>query len=66
MPVLVVAGGADTVSGTVEPLVAAIPGAVGLTLPEKNHMNAVGDKTYKAKVVEFFRGNEIEAVIDEQ
>lgn len=57
VPVLVVAGSADTVSGTVEPLVAAIPGAIGLTLPEKNHMNAVGDKTYKARVAEFFRGN---------
>lgn len=54
VPVLVVAGTEDSVSGTVEPLVAAIPGAVGLKLEGKNHMNAVGDKTYKAKVTEFF------------
>jgi pimeloyl-ACP methyl ester carboxylesterase len=54
-PVLVVAGGADSVAGPVEPLVEAIPGARGLTLPQRNHMNAVGDKTYKQAVVEFFR-----------
>jgi pimeloyl-ACP methyl ester carboxylesterase len=54
-PVLVVAGGADSVAGPVEPLVEAISGARGLTLPERNHMNAVGDKTYKQAVVEFFR-----------
>jgi pimeloyl-ACP methyl ester carboxylesterase len=56
VPVLVVAGTEDSVSGTVDPLVAAIPGSVGLRLEGKNHMSAVGDKTYKARVVEFFRG----------
>ena len=57
VPVLVVAGTEDSVSGTVEPLVAAIPGSTGLRLDGKNHMNAVGDKTYKAKVVEFFKSH---------
>ncbi len=52
-PVLVVAGGKDDVAGEVAPLVAAIPGARGVTLPGRNHMNAVGDKGYKAAVVEF-------------
>jgi pimeloyl-ACP methyl ester carboxylesterase len=53
-PVLVVAGADDLVSGRVEPLVAAIPGSEGLVLPERNHMNAVGDKTYKQAVLAFF------------
>jgi pimeloyl-ACP methyl ester carboxylesterase len=55
-PVLVVAGSGDSVAGPVEPLVAAIPRARGLTLPERNHMNAVGDQTYKRGAVEFFKG----------
>lgn len=53
-PVLVVAGGADDTAGPVEPLVAAIPGARGLTLPGRDHMKAVGDRNYKEAVVEFF------------
>lgn len=52
-PVLVVAGGADPIAGAVEPLVAAIPGARGLTLPGKDHMKAVGDPAYKRAVAEF-------------
>jgi pimeloyl-ACP methyl ester carboxylesterase len=51
--VLVVAGGADTIAGAVEPLVAAIPGARGLTLAGKDHMKAVGDPAYKRAVAEF-------------
>lgn len=54
-PVLVVAGELDDVSGKVEPLVELIPGASGLTLPGKNHMSAVGDKTFKREVVWFFK-----------
>ena len=53
VPVLVVAGEKDDVSGPVAPLVAAIPGAQGLTLPGRTHMNAVGDKAYKAAVLDF-------------
>ena len=53
VPVLVVAGEKDDVAGDVETLVAAIPGAQGLTLPGRNHMNAVGDKAYKEAVLAF-------------
>jgi pimeloyl-ACP methyl ester carboxylesterase len=53
LPVLVVAGEKDDVAGDVETLVAAIPGARGLTLPGRNHMNAVGDKSYKEAVLAF-------------
>ena len=58
-PVLVVAGEKDDVAGDVETLVAAIPGATGLTLPHRNHMNAVGDKTYKAAAVEFLKAHRL-------
>jgi pimeloyl-ACP methyl ester carboxylesterase len=53
VPVLVVAGEKDDVAGDVETLAAAIPGARGLTLPGRNHMNAVGDKAYKEAVLAF-------------
>lgn len=53
VPVLVVAGDQDEVAGDVETLVAAIPGAVGLTLPNRNHMNAVGDRGFKKAVLDF-------------
>jgi pimeloyl-ACP methyl ester carboxylesterase len=56
-PVLVVAGEKDDVSGEIGPLVAAIPGATGVTLPHRNHMNAVGDKQFKASVLTFLRGH---------
>jgi pimeloyl-ACP methyl ester carboxylesterase len=52
-PVLVVAGELDSVSGPVQPLVDLIPGAQGVTLPNRNHMNAVGDVGYKKAVLAF-------------
>jgi pimeloyl-ACP methyl ester carboxylesterase len=52
-PVLVVAGETDEIAGPVEPLVAAIPGARGLTLPGRDHMKAVGDRRFKQEVVSF-------------
>jgi pimeloyl-ACP methyl ester carboxylesterase len=54
-PVLVVAGSEDTVSGPVQPLVDMIAGAKGLTLPNRNHMNAVGDVGYKKAVLAFLK-----------
>jgi pimeloyl-ACP methyl ester carboxylesterase len=53
VPVLVVAGENDDVAGRVEPLVQLIPGARGVTLPGRNHMNAVGDSGYKTAVLAF-------------
>jgi pimeloyl-ACP methyl ester carboxylesterase len=54
-PVLVVAGELDSVSGPVQPLVDMIPHAQGVTLPERNHMNAVGDLGYKKAVLAFLQ-----------
>jgi pimeloyl-ACP methyl ester carboxylesterase len=53
VPVLVVAGDKDDVAGDVQTLVAAIPGAKGVELPGRNHMNAVGDRGYKDAVLKF-------------
>jgi len=61
-PVLVVAGGADDVAGPVEPLVGMINAgnpqikAKGVVLPNRDHMNAVGDRGYKDAVRVFFDG----------
>ena len=52
-PALVVAGELDEVAGSVEGLVAMLPNARGVTLPKRNHMNAVGDAGYKAAVLSF-------------
>ncbi|WP_119268602.1 alpha/beta fold hydrolase [Taklimakanibacter deserti] len=54
VPVLVVAGEADEIAGRVQPLVDAIPGAQGVALPRRNHMNAVGDRQHKEAVIKFF------------
>lgn len=53
VPVLVVAGELDDVAGPVQPLVDIIANAKGVTLPNRNHMNAVGDKGYKEAVLSF-------------
>jgi pimeloyl-ACP methyl ester carboxylesterase len=53
VPVLVVAGERDEIAGPIDPLVNAIPGAKGVVLASRNHMNAVGDRQYKAAVLEF-------------
>ncbi len=53
MPVLVVAGENDTVSGSAEALAGMIPNGKALILPGKDHMSAVGDRLYKAEVLKF-------------
>lgn len=52
-PVLVVAGSEDPVAGPVGPLVAELAHGEGLTLAGRNHMSAVGDRGFKAAVLEF-------------
>jgi pimeloyl-ACP methyl ester carboxylesterase len=55
VPVLVVAGENDDVAGNVAELVGIIPGAQGVVLPGRNHMNAVGDRGHKDAVIEFLK-----------
>ena len=52
-PVLVVAGENDDVAGTVDGLTSFIPNSKGVLLPNRNHMNAVGDSGYKSAVLDF-------------
>lgn len=53
VPVLVAVGSKDAIAGSPRELAALIPGARALTIPNRDHMLAVGDKAYKAGVLEF-------------
>jgi len=52
-PVLVAVGTKDPVAGSAQALAALIPGARVLAIPGRDHMLAVGDKVFKAGVIEF-------------
>jgi len=41
------------VAGSAQALAALIPGAQALDIPNRDHMLAVGDKVYKAGVIDF-------------
>jgi pimeloyl-ACP methyl ester carboxylesterase len=53
VPVLVAVGSNDNVAGSPEELAALIPGAQVLVIPGRDHMLAVGDRTFKAGVLDF-------------
>ena len=53
VPVLVAVGSKDTVAGSGPALAALIPGARALDIPDRDHMLAVGDKVFKAGVIDF-------------
>lgn len=52
-PVLVAVGSKDDIAGRADALAALIPGAEAFEIEGRDHMQAVGDKTFKAKVVAF-------------
>jgi pimeloyl-ACP methyl ester carboxylesterase len=52
-PVLVAVGSKDTVAGAPQALAALISGAKALDIPDRDHMLAVGDKVFKAGVLQF-------------
>jgi pimeloyl-ACP methyl ester carboxylesterase len=52
-PVLVAVGTKDLVAGSAQGLAALIPSARALDIPNRDHMLAVGDKVYKAGVMDF-------------
>ena len=56
MPALVATGTRDDMVGSPHDLAALIPGARVLDIPNRDHMLAVGDKVYKAGVLEFLAG----------
>jgi pimeloyl-ACP methyl ester carboxylesterase len=53
MPLLVAAGSKDQIAGSPERLAALVPSAQALVIPGRDHMLAVGDKVFKAGVLEF-------------
>jgi len=52
-PVLVAVGTRDPVAGSAQALAALIPGARALNIPDRDHMLSVGDKVFKAGVIDF-------------
>ena len=53
LPVLIAVGTSDEIAGSAEGLGRLIPGSDVLDIPNRDHMRAVGDKIYKAGVVDF-------------
>ncbi len=53
VPILVAVGSIDTVAGSPETLATLIQGAQALVIPGRDHMLAVGDRLFKAAVVDF-------------
>ncbi len=54
IPILVVAGEKDILIGDPRPLAAAYGNGRVLVLPRRDHMSAVGDRTFKEEAVKFF------------
>jgi pimeloyl-ACP methyl ester carboxylesterase len=53
VPVLIAVGTRDVVAGSAQELAKLIPGAEALDIPDRDHMLAVGDRVYKARVLHF-------------
>ncbi|MDX2158731.1 MAG: alpha/beta hydrolase [Hyphomicrobiaceae bacterium] len=52
-PVLVAVGSDDVIGGRAEDLARLIPGAEAFVIPGRDHMKAVGDRSYMAAVTDF-------------
>lgn len=52
-PVLVAVGSKDEIAGSPEHLAALIPGAQVLVIPGRDHQRSVGDRVFKAGVLDF-------------
>jgi pimeloyl-ACP methyl ester carboxylesterase len=53
VPVLIAVGTTDEIAGSAHALGEIIPGSEVLDIPHRDHMRAVGDKVYKAGVLDF-------------
>jgi pimeloyl-ACP methyl ester carboxylesterase len=53
VPVLIAVGTTDEIAGSASALGRIIPGSQVLDIPDRDHMRAVGDRVYKAGVLEF-------------
>ena len=52
-PTLVAVGSKDDIGGPAAPLAAMMPDAEGFEIPGRDHMLSVGDRAFKARVLEF-------------
>lgn len=53
VPVLIAVGTTDEIAGSAHALQRVIPGSQVLDIPNRDHMRAVGDRVYKAGVLDF-------------
>jgi pimeloyl-ACP methyl ester carboxylesterase len=53
VPMLIAVGTKDTIAGSAEGLAALIPDARAVSIPERDHMLAVGDRVFKVAVLAF-------------
>ncbi len=58
VPVLVAAGTNDVIGGSAEELARLIPGARAFDIAGREHLKAVGDRSFKAAVIDFLRASE--------
>ncbi|MGN6549504.1 MAG: alpha/beta fold hydrolase [Pararhizobium sp.] len=58
VPVLIGVGTKDDIAGSPEALAALLPRARALDIPKRDHMLAVGDKVFKAAVLDFLKAAE--------
>ena len=56
-PTLIAIGTKDPIAGSAEELAAVMPNARALPIPDRDHMLAVGDKVFKAGVLQFLQEN---------
>jgi pimeloyl-ACP methyl ester carboxylesterase len=57
-PVLVAVGDADVIGGSAEDLARLIPGARAFAIAGRDHNRAVGDRSFKAEVLDFFEAGD--------
>ena len=55
-PVLIAVGTRDDIAGSPHELAALLPDARAVDIPNRDHMLAVGDRAFKAAVLDFYRG----------
>ena len=56
-PTLIAVGTKDPIAGSAEALATIMPNAKALPIPDRDHMLAVGDKAFKAGVLQFLPEN---------
>lgn len=54
-PTLIAVGAKDDIAGSGQELAALMPNAKAIDIPNRDHMLAVGDKIFKAAVLEFYQ-----------